>query len=190
MSESDPNEIIEAIVVRTALLHPSLVSEVGDYGRIGRLVDVLHNLLEPEPWRWVSEILTTRREVGTSMAVQAAKLAQPADIAALWAALDAIRTAEPESVELAMCDLYRAIAEASANRIYGALLETLLDIYLPLRDLLGGACRDGRAAAARLRPLVAAIDAHDQDAAWKAAHVYLTQSGRAMFNSDPRILVD
>ncbi len=154
-------------------------TRVRDYARLGG-ADLLPMLVRHSP-DWISEIFEVRRSVGALIAERAAARATDGQRAELRTLLEAVRSAEGgDGVQLADIEVHRALARATGNRVYALLTNTLFNAYLPVRAALVGPFTDPRTAHDRLEPVVAAVEAGDQDAARRAADEYLTATERIM----------
>ncbi|MEV4416079.1 GntR family transcriptional regulator [Catellatospora sp. NPDC049609] len=135
--------------------------------------------------RWLAEIFDVRHDIGALVAAHAAanRTLEQADV--LRAQLNAITTAaDADAAQLAECEIHRVLADASGNRVYGLLVNSLLNAYLQVRGLFQAPFTDPQVAGARLAPLVDAITAGDPAAAHAAASAYLTQTRTLMLGED------
>jgi GntR family transcriptional regulator, transcriptional repressor for pyruvate dehydrogenase complex len=162
-------------------------TRVRDYRRYAR-VDLLPVLVAaatgPDATAdglWLSEVFEVRREVGALVVAQAARNRSPAQAERLATQLDVIAGAgEADAVQLAESEMHRLLAEASGNRVYRLLVNSLLEAYLAVRHLFVAPFVDPAAAAARLAPLVRAVRRGDARAAQRAAHHYFATTERLM----------
>ncbi|HCT75671.1 MAG TPA: FadR family transcriptional regulator [Micromonosporaceae bacterium] len=162
-------------------------TEVLDYRRNGGpdLLPMLlaHALSERSSMdgHWMTEIFEVRCEIGALVAARAAGSRTPEQAEAMRQQLESVAAAEDaDAAQLAECELHRLLAAASGNRVYGLLVNSLLNAYLQVRMLFLGPFADPALAAARLEPLVTAVCAGNPEAAHKAAEAYLTETERLM----------
>jgi DNA-binding FadR family transcriptional regulator len=154
-------------------------TRVRDYRRDGGW-ELLPLLVSSDPG-WLGEIFEARREIGILLAGQAAQHRTDADCARLAELLDAVRIApDADATQLADCEVHRAVAAASGNRVYLLLANGLLDAYLRVREFFQRPFLDAGTAAERLAPLVHAVRAGDVPGARAAAEHYLTETQRLM----------
>ncbi|MGW3243787.1 FadR/GntR family transcriptional regulator [Streptomyces sp. NPDC001070] len=157
-------------------------TRVRDYLRLGG-ADLLPMLVRHSS-DWLADIFEVRGSVGALIAERAAAAATPPQRARLRALLTAVAgAADPDAVQLADAEVHRALAQATGNRVYVLLTNTLFAAYLPLRARLVAPFRDPAEAAARLEPLVAAVEAGDCAAARAAAQAYLSATQRIMLEA-------
>ncbi|GGS70951.1 GntR family transcriptional regulator [Planobispora rosea] len=136
---------------------------------------------------WLEEIFQTRREIGALVYAHAARRRRPehcADLRTLHGAVAAAETAD--DAQLAECEIHRVLAAASGNRVYGFLVNSLLNAYLPVRQLLIAPFRDPGRAAERLTPLIDAVCAGEAEEAHAAATRYLAETERLMLGGEDR----
>lgn len=155
-------------------------TRVLDYERLGgpELLPMLISTAGPE---WMEEIFEVRREVGALVAATAAGRATPEHRDRLRSLLDELRSApDAATAQLAECELHRVIAAATGNRVYGFLVNALLNAYLEVREAFQQAFTDPAEAADRAAPLIEAICAGDADGAHTAAGTYLRSTQRLM----------
>lgn len=178
-------------VTRTSLKHAFVrLAQVGlvetrhgvgtrvlDYVRYGgpELLPMLVRTVGPA---WMEEIFAVRLEVGALVAAQAARHATAEDRARLRELLAELGTAT--DAQLAESEIHRMIAAATGNRVYGFLVNSMLNAYLEFRGLFQHAFADPAAAAARITPLIEAIESGDPDVAHGAAYSYLTTTRELM----------
>ncbi|MQY09459.1 FadR/GntR family transcriptional regulator [Actinomadura macrotermitis] len=155
-------------------------TRVRDYERLGgpELLPMLARTVGPA---WMGEIFQVRREVGALVAAKAAAHAAPPHRDRLRALVAGLGDApDAGAAQLAECELHRVIAAATGNRVYGFLVNSLLNAYLAVRDGFTHAFADPGAAADRVRPLVEAICAGDAAAARAAADAYFAETEALM----------
>ncbi|MFD3457030.1 FadR/GntR family transcriptional regulator [Streptomyces sp. NPDC058691] len=154
-------------------------TRVRDYLRLGG-ADLLPMLVRHNPG-WLADIFEVRAGVGALIAERAAAAATSGQRARLRALLGAVAEATgPDAAQLADAEVHRALAHATGNRVYVLLTNTLFTAYLPLRARLVAPFRDPAEAAARLEPLVTAVESGDGAAARAAAQAYLDETRRLM----------
>ena len=155
-------------------------TRVLDYERFGgpELLPMLVATVGPQ---WVAEIFDARREVGALVAAKAAGSAGSEDHDRLWALLEELRAAPTASAaQLTECEIHRVIASATGNRVYGMLVNALLNAYLEVREAFQQAFEDPAATAAWLTPVITAICAGDAEGAHAAAQTYLRKTEQLM----------
>ncbi|MDX2701536.1 GntR family transcriptional regulator [Streptomyces sp. PA03-6a] len=157
-------------------------TRVRDYLRLGG-ADLLPMLVRHNPG-WLADIFEVRAGVGTLIAERAAVKATHPQRARLRTLLDAVgAAADPDAVQLADAEVHRALAQATGNRVYVLLTNTLFAAYLPLRARLVAPFRDPAEAAARLEPLVTAVIDGAATTARTAAQTYLAETQRIMLEA-------
>lgn len=155
-------------------------TRVRDYERFGGL-ELLPALLTANASGWARETFEVRRELGAFVAAKAARNGTPEQRRAIRQACDAVAAArDADAAQLAECDVHRAIAAATGNRVYRLAINAVLAAYLQVRQFLQEPFRDSAAAAERLRPMVDAVVAGDVDAAHERAVEYLAATERLM----------
>ncbi|GAA2595375.1 GntR family transcriptional regulator [Actinomadura fulvescens] len=157
-------------------------TRVRDYERLGgpELLPLLVRTVGPS---WMGEIFEVRREVGAQVAAKAAvhiTTEQRDRLVELAARLRG--AADTGTAQLTECEIHRVIAAATGNRVYGFLVNALLNAYLEIRDVFRHAFDDPAAAADRIAPLVHALCAGDRDRARAAADAYLAETERLMLH--------
>ncbi|GLZ05046.1 putative HTH-type transcriptional regulator [Actinomadura sp. NBRC 104412] len=155
-------------------------TRVRDYERLGgpELLPMLVGTAGPE---WAAEIFQVRREVGAQIAATAAAHAGPEHRDRLRALAGELRAApDADTAQLAECEIHRVIAAATGNRVYGFLVNALLNAYLAVRERFAGAFTDPPGAAERIAPLVAALCAGDAVRAREAADAYYAETESLM----------
>jgi DNA-binding FadR family transcriptional regulator len=126
---------------------------------------------------WLLELFEVRREVGALVAERAAEHRTKEQVGLLVAQVELISSASnADTVQMAECEVHRLLADACGNRVYGLLVNSLLNAYLPVRQLFVAPFADSAVAATRIRPMVSAVCAGDPEAAWQAADVYLANT--------------
>lgn len=155
-------------------------TRVRDYERLGgpELLPMLVRSVGPE---WMAEIFQVRREVGAQVAAKAAAGATPEHrdrLRGLAAELGA--AADARAAQLTECEIHRVIAAATGNRVYGFLVNALLNAYLEVGEVFAHAFADPAAAAARITPLIDALCAGDPGRAHAAADAYFTETETLM----------
>ncbi|MFG2001932.1 FadR/GntR family transcriptional regulator [Spirillospora sp. NPDC048911] len=157
-------------------------TRVRDYERLGgpELLPLLVRTAGPS---WMTEIFEVRREVGAQVAAKAAVHITTGQCDRLVELATALRGApDAASAQLTECEIHRVIAAATGNRVYGFLVNALLNTYLEVRDVFRYAFADPAAAADRIAPLVSALCTGDQERAGAAADAYLAETERLMLN--------
>jgi DNA-binding FadR family transcriptional regulator len=130
---------------------------------------------------WIGEVFEARRLVGALVAGRAAARRDAAHVRRLREALERVRTATaPADAQRAEIDLHRVLAQATANRVFVLLVNSMLRAYRPLHRRLRPAFADPPVVAAALEPLVEAVVAGRPAAAERAAHEYFAFSERRM----------
>jgi DNA-binding FadR family transcriptional regulator len=155
-------------------------TRVRDYERLGgpELLPMLVSTAGPE---WMAEIFQVRREVGALVAAQAAAHAGPEHRERLRLLAGELRTADgAQTAQLTECEIHRVIAAATGNRVYGFLVNALLNAYMEVRETFAHAFADPVAAADRIAPLVEALCAGDPGRAHAAATAYLDATEAVM----------
>ncbi|MFI0449887.1 FadR/GntR family transcriptional regulator [Actinomadura sp. 6N118] len=157
-------------------------TRVRDYERLGgpELLPLLVRTVGPS---WMGEIFEVRREIGAQVAAKAAVHITGEQRDRLVELAARLRGApDAGSAQLTECEIHRVIASATGNRVYGFLVNALLNAYLEVRDVFRYAFADPEAAADRIAPLVEALCAGDRDRARAAADAYLAETERLMLN--------
>jgi DNA-binding FadR family transcriptional regulator len=155
-------------------------TRVRDYERLGgpELLPLLVSTAGPE---WTAEIFQVRREVGAQIAATAAGHAGPGHRDELRALAAELRAApDAGTAQLAECEIHRVIAAATGNRVYGFLVNALLNAYLAVRERFTGAFADPPGAADRIAPLIEALCAGDPARAREAADAYYAETESLM----------
>ncbi|MEU6285753.1 FCD domain-containing protein [Streptomyces sp. NPDC047028] len=156
-------------------------TRVRNYLHVGG-ADLLPLLVRHCP-SWLKEIFEVRHSIGMLIAQQAAMHATDDDISRLLQLLQEIRTApSPGAVQLADAEVHRTLAQATGNRVYLLLTNTLFSAYLPVRDRFAAPFTDPSTAYERLAPLIAAVRNRDPVAAQHHASAYLTQTQMIMLD--------
>lgn len=158
-------------------------TRVRDYERFGgpELLPMLVATVGPD---WMHEIFEVRREVGALVAGTAADRAAPQHRDRLRSLLDDLRAApDAGTAQLIECEIHRVIAAATGNRVYGFLVNSLLNAYLEVREAFQRAFAEPAAAADRVAPLIDAVCGGDHAVAVAAAGAYLLQTERLMLHS-------
>ncbi|MFC7247503.1 FadR/GntR family transcriptional regulator [Catellatospora aurea] len=158
-----------------------------DYRRRGgpELLPLLlsHSLNDPAgpDVGWLDEIFEVRADIGTRITALAAQRRTAADLQKLHDQHAAVGAApDADSAQIAESELHRMLAEASGNRVYVLMVNSLMHTYLEVRYLFQAPFVDPVAAGHRLTPLLAAVSAGDATAARAAAARYLEQTRRLM----------
>jgi GntR family transcriptional regulator, transcriptional repressor for pyruvate dehydrogenase complex len=155
-------------------------TRVRDYERFGGL-ELLPALLTANASGWARETFEVRRELGAFVAAKAAGNGTPEQRRAIEQACEAVGAASnADAAQLAECEVHRAIAAATGNRVYCLAINAVLAAYLQVRLFLQEPFRDAAAAAERLRPMVDAVVAGDVNAAHDRALEYLAATERLM----------
>jgi GntR family transcriptional repressor for pyruvate dehydrogenase complex len=159
-------------------------TRVLDQARL-RNLELLPQLVLADAPGWFTEIFETRREIGALVAAKAAERATAEHRTRLAGLLARVRdAADADEAQVAECDVHRVLGEASGNRVYRILVDTLLDAYLPVRDLFRQPFLDPPLAAERLSPVVEAVVEGDPEAAHAAATAYLAETERLMLGQE------
>ena len=160
-------------------------TRVRDYMRFGG-PELLPMLVATAGAEWMREIFMVRREVGSLVAAKAAENANGADRDRLRSLLEDLRTAaDAGAAQLVECEIHRAIAAATHNRVYGFLVNAMLSAYLEVRTPFQHAFADPGGAADRMLPAIDAIAAGDRTDAHAAATGYLAETEQIMLTSFP-----
>jgi DNA-binding FadR family transcriptional regulator len=155
-------------------------TRVRDYERLGgpELLPMLVSTVGPA---WMAEIFEVRREVGAQVAAKAAANATDAQRALLRDLADEVRNApDADTAQLTECEIHRVIGGATGNRVYGFMVNALLNAYLAVREGFAHAFADPGAAADRLAPLIGALCDGDPDRTREAADAYFTETEAIM----------
>lgn len=155
-------------------------TRVRDYERLGgpELLPMLVSTVGPA---WMAEIFEVRREVGAQVAVKAAANATDEQRARLRELAGQVRDADDGgAAQLAECEIHRVVAAATGNRVYGFMVNALLNAYLAVRDGFVHAFKDPAAAADRLAPLIDALCDGDVERTRAAATAYFTETEAIM----------
>ncbi len=155
-------------------------TQVRDYERLGG-VELLPLLARGAGNGWTEEIFAVRQELGAVVAAKAAANAsddQRTQLQRLRARV--AQAADADEAQLAECEVHRLLAAATQNRVYVFLVNSILNAYLPIRQLLREPFTDPQAAAERLGPLVDAVGAGDPATARETADAYLARTGHLM----------
>ena len=135
---------------------------------------------------WIGEIFEARRLVGALVARKAAERREPGQVASLRDALERVRGAgSPADAQRAEIDLHRALAQATGNRVFVLLVNSMLRAYRPLHRRLRPTFADPPVIAVALTPLVEAVAAGDADAAERAARDYFAFTEQRMLAELP-----
>lgn len=157
-------------------------TRVRAFTRLGG-ADLLPMLMRHNP-DWMNEVFEVRRSIGALIAERAAERATAEHHAELAARLGAVRAAVGgDAVQMADVEFHRALAGATANRVYVLLTNTLLNAYLPLRGALVEPFVDAEAAHARLEPVALAVARGDGPGARAAADAYLLETEELMIQA-------
>lgn len=155
-------------------------TRVRDYERLGgpELLPMLVSTVGPA---WMAEIFQVRREVGALVAAKAAANATDEQRARLRELAGEVRDArDGDTAQLAECEIHRVIAAATGNRVYGFMVNALLNAYLTVREGFTHAFADPAAAADRLAPLIGALCGGDAEQARAAAAAYFAETEAIM----------
>jgi DNA-binding FadR family transcriptional regulator len=158
-------------------------TRVRDYERLGgpELLPMLVSTVGPA---WMAEIFEVRREIGAQVAAKAAANATDAQRARLRELETEVREAEDgNAAQLAECEIHRVIAAATGNRVYGFMVNALLNAYMTVREGFTHAFADPPAAADRLAPLLDALRAGDTARSHTAATAYFTKTETLMLDT-------
>ncbi|NVI86552.1 FadR/GntR family transcriptional regulator [Actinomadura sp. BRA 177] len=159
-------------------------TRVRDYERHGgpELLPMLVSTVGPA---WMAEIFEVRREVGAQVAAKAATNATDAQRARLRELAAEVReAADGNAAQLAECEIHRVIAAATGNRVYGFMVNALLNAYLTVREGFTHAFTDPPTAADRLAPLIGALCDGDVKRTQSAATAYFAETEAIML--DPK----
>ncbi|MEU5882606.1 GntR family transcriptional regulator [Spirillospora sp. NPDC047279] len=157
-------------------------TRVRDYERLGgpELLPLLVRTVGPT---WMGEIFEVRREVGAQVAAKAAAHITAEQRDGLVALAGRLRAcADAGDAQLTECEMHRVIAAATGNRVYGFLVNALLNAYLEVCEVFRHAFADPAAAADRIAPLVGALCDGDPERARAAASAYLAETEALMLN--------
>jgi GntR family transcriptional repressor for pyruvate dehydrogenase complex len=158
-------------------------TRVRDYERLGG-PELLPMLVSAAGPAWMTEIFEARREVGALIAGAAAREAGDSHRARLGALEEELRSApDAAAAQLVECEIHRVIAAASGNRVYGFLVNALLNAYLEVRGVFSHAFADPAAAAARIAPVLTEIREGRPDAARAAAGAYFAETQEIMLRT-------
>jgi DNA-binding FadR family transcriptional regulator len=161
-------------------------TRVRDYERFGG-PELLPMLVSTAGPAWMAEIFEVRREVGALIAAAAAREAGAEHRSRLRALRAELGSApDAAAAQLVECEIHRVIAAASGNRVYGFMVNALLNAYLEVRGAFQHAFADPPGAAARIEPLVAAIGAGRPEEARAAAQAYLAATEDIMLRREGR----
>lgn len=155
-------------------------TRVRDYERLGgpELLPMLVSTVGPA---WMREIFEVRREVGAQVAAKAAAGATPAQRDRLRELAARLRDAEDaDAAQLTECEIHRVIGRSTGNRVYGFMVNALLNAYLTVREGFVHAFADPAAAADRMAPLIDALCAGDPERAHAAAATYFAETEAIM----------
>ncbi|TQM69829.1 GntR family transcriptional regulator [Actinomadura hallensis] len=155
-------------------------TRVRDYERLGgpELLPMLVTTVGPA---WMREIFEVRREVGAQVAAKAAGHATDEHRARLRELAAELRDAgSGDAAQLVECEIHRVVAGATGNRVYGFLVNALLNTYLKVRERFVHAFADPAAAADRIAPLIDALCAGDPGKAHAAATQYFAETEAIM----------
>lgn len=158
-------------------------TRVRDYERLGgpELLPMLVSTVGPA---WMAEIFEARREVGAQVAARAAANATAAQRTRLRELAAEVRDAgDGDAAQLAECEIHRVIAAATGNRVYGFMVNALLNAYLTVREGFTHAFADPPAAATRLAPLIDALCDGDTERTRTAATTYFTETETIMLKA-------
>jgi DNA-binding FadR family transcriptional regulator len=125
-----------------------------------------------------NELLEVRRVLEVEVAARAARNASPANLDAMQAAIDVLRDQpnEPEGYVDADLAFHRALAEATGNPLWAALLNSLNDLLRRYREA-GFTGKDGVLFAARQhQKILDAVKSRDAQAAHDAMESHLKKS--------------
>lgn len=135
---------------------------------------------------WIGDLFEARRLVGALVARKAAERRTPAHEARLREALERVRTASvPADAQRAEIDVHRVLAQATGNRVFVLLVNSMLRAYRPLHRRLRPTFADPPVVAAALAPLVDAVAAGEAGAAERAAQDYFAFTERRMLAELP-----
>jgi GntR family transcriptional repressor for pyruvate dehydrogenase complex len=143
-----------------------------------RRADKTKNGSRARPLDEWSELLDVRRVLEVEVAARAARNASPASLDAMQAAIDVLRNQpnEPEGYVDADIAFHRALAEATGNPLWPALLNSLNDLLRRYREA-GFVGKDGVLFAARQhQKILDAVRARDSQAAHDAMESHLKKS--------------
>ncbi|MFD0687150.1 FadR/GntR family transcriptional regulator [Actinomadura fibrosa] len=155
-------------------------TRVRDYERLGG-PELLPMLASSVGAAWMAEIFQARREVGALVAAKAAANGTAEQRDRLRGLAAELRAADgADAAQLAECEMHRVIASATGNRVYGLLVNALLNAYLAVREGFRHAFADPEAAAARIAPLLDALCAGDAERARAAADAYYAETEAVM----------
>lgn len=147
----------------------------------GAGAEVLPLITARRPRGWLTEVFEARRLVGSLVAARAAAARTPEHVERLRALVEEVGgAADSAAAQRTEADVHRVLAQATGNRVFVLLVNTMLRAYRPLYRRLRGAFADPPAVAAELRPLVDAVAARRPGAAEAAARAYFAASEARM----------
>jgi GntR family transcriptional repressor for pyruvate dehydrogenase complex len=143
--------------------------------------DLLPFLVEAAGPDWLGDVFAARREIGALVAARAARHATADDRDRLRALHREVAVAaDADAAQLAECEAHRVLADASGNRVYGLLANSLLQAYAKVRHLFVAPFTDPALAARRLAPVIEAVCTGDPAGAHEAADAYYAETERLM----------
>ncbi|WP_433325143.1 FadR/GntR family transcriptional regulator [Spirillospora sp. CA-294931] len=161
-------------------------TRVRDYERLGgpELLPLLAKSAGPE---WIAEIFQVRREIGALVAAKAAAHAGAEQREGLTALVGDLRAAaDAPAAQVIECEIHRLIAASTGNRVYGFLVNALLNTYLEVREVFWHAFADPEVAADRIHPVVQALCDADPDRTHQAALAYFAETEAVMIGGRER----
>ncbi|HEY8480994.1 MAG TPA: GntR family transcriptional regulator [Spirillospora sp.] len=161
-------------------------TRVRDYERLGG-PELLPMLVAAAGPAWMREIFEVRREVGAQVAAKAAQNATSEHRDRLRELTARLRdAADADDAQLTECEIHRVIAGATGNRVYGFMVNALLNAYLKVREGFVRAFADPAAAAGRIEPLIDAVCAADPARTREAADAYFRETEALMLTDAGR----
>lgn len=141
--------------------------------------------------RVARSIVEARSELGPTVAATAAGRATPAGVVALRAVVDDMRaTDDVAALQRLAMTFWEQLVDASANVVYRLLFNALRRAYEPVMDALAVVMRDEVSNVDGYAAVVAALEAHDRDAATAAARAVVDHGARATIDVIDRLLDD
>lgn len=134
----------------------------------------LARLNSPEDISKLTHVMEVRAIIEPPIAARAAARATRRDIAQLHSLLDDMTT-ELKPAEFADIDrqFHRAVAQCTKNPLLGALLDTVNDLIAPSRSNALQTRDRRRTSIHGHREIVSAIEAHDEEAAFRSAAAHI-----------------
>ena len=129
----------------------------------------------------IDSVLEARALLGSVIVEKAAILATEEEKGELRTLLIQLQEAKSsKEAQLIEAECHKVIARASKNAVFILLVNTLLNAYLPIGDLLLGPFRDPVSLAEDLRGVIDAICANNSELSRKMALKYFETTGKFM----------